>query len=230
MLVWATADSRAYGSRKLGSETQENTFGGNYCFVMTGTDVGGLRSGQIAIVQEDEGATLDWALVLAEHGRWLRTVVRARLGEDQGVDEVIQNVSLAVVAQRSPLNDHERLGAWLYQLAVRQAMLHRRKHGRQRKLIDRYSRVEASESFERNDSDPLCWLLLAERDQLVREAVDRLSDSDRELFLLKYTEGWSCRQLAERVGQSESAIEARLHRARLRLRLWLADAVEDPNR
>src|SRR6266851_1768136 len=48
------------------------------------------------------GLGLDWAAKLAEHDRWLRTIVLARLGERQAVDEVMQEVALAAVAQRAP--------------------------------------------------------------------------------------------------------------------------------
>lgn len=170
----------------------------------------------------------DWAAVLAEHGRWLRAVVRSRLGEDRGIDEVMQDVSLAAVAQRAPVSDPARLGAWLYQVAVRQSLQYRRKHGRQRKFFGRYARdVAPTESAEVPGSpaaDPLGWLLAEERDRLVREAVDRLPDDDRELIVLKYTENWTYRDLAQLTGQTESAIEARLHRIRRRLRTLLADA------
>jgi RNA polymerase sigma-70 factor (ECF subfamily) len=50
----------------------------------------------------------------------------------------------------------------------------------------------------------------------------RVPKRDAELLMLKYTEDWSYRQLAEHLGVSESAIEARLHRARQRLRTELA--------
>ena len=40
---------------------------------------------------------------------WLRTVVLARLGEPQAVDEVMQEVALAAVEQRSPLSDPEKV-------------------------------------------------------------------------------------------------------------------------
>ena len=41
---------------------------------------------------------------------------------------------------------------------------------------------------------------------------------DRELLLLKYTEEWRYQQIAEHLGITETAVEARLHRARKRLR------------
>src|SRR5437660_12495434 len=88
---------------------------------------------------------IDWAATLAAHDRWLRTIVLARLGERQAVDEVMQEVALAAVAQRAPVSDLARVGAWLYRLAVRQALLYRRRHGRQRKLVGAFAASHAGE-------------------------------------------------------------------------------------
>ena len=54
--------------------------------------------------------------------------------------------------------------------------------------------------------------------QTVREALQTLAPKDREILLLKYTEDWSYHQLAAHLGIGHSAVEARLHRARQRLR------------
>ncbi len=142
----------------------------------------------------------------------------------------MQEVSLAAVAQRAPLSDTSKLNAWLYQLAVRQSLLYRRSQGRRRRLVDRYQSevIEAREDQSRT-TDPLNWLMAAERRELVRRAVDSLPSRDRELLALKYTEGWSNRELADRLGKTESAIETRLHRVRRRLRTRLqslGDVVE----
>ncbi|MEN6405535.1 MAG: sigma-70 family RNA polymerase sigma factor [Thermoguttaceae bacterium] len=169
-----------------------------------------------------DAAQLDWSSVLAAHDRWLRTVVCARLGEPQAIDEVMQEVALAALRQHAPLTDPAKAGAWLYRLAVRYSLLYRRKQGRRRKLVDRYvQRCQPGEADAR-PSDPLDWLLNEERRGHVREALSRLSERDREILLLKYTEDWSYRALAEHLGVSESAVETRLHRARQRLRTELA--------
>lgn len=164
------------------------------------------------------GLGLDWAAKLAEHDRWLRTIVLNRLGERQAVDEVMQEVALAAVAQRAPLSDLARVGAWLYRLAVRQALLYRRRHGRQRKLIGAFAMSRVGDQESSHSPDPLDMVLRDERRALVREALERLPRRDREILLLKYTEDWSYRELAGHLGVSESAVEARLHRARQRLR------------
>jgi RNA polymerase sigma-70 factor (ECF subfamily) len=159
---------------------------------------------------------------LARHDRWLRTVVLARLGEPQAVDEVMQEVSLAAVEQRSPLADPAKVAPWLYRLAVTQALLYRRRLGRWRKLTDGYARrVRPSEADSRT-SDPLDWLLADERRKLVRTALGRLARRDAEILLLKYTEDWSYHQIADHLGIGHSAVEARLYKARKRLRCELA--------
>lgn len=167
-------------------------------------------------------AGIDWSSVLAEHERWLRTVIGARLGEPQAVDEVMQEVSLAAVRQRAPLNDPAKVAPWLYRLAVRQTLLYRRKQGRRRKMVDRYAdRVRPSEADNRQ-ADPLGWLLAEERRTQVRSAMKRLPKRDAEILMLKYNEYWSYDTLAQHLGVSHSAVEARLHRARQRLRTELA--------
>ena len=163
------------------------------------------------------GLRIDWSAVLTKHDRWLRTVVYAWVGESQAVDEVMQEVSLAAVRQHAPLADAEKVAPWLYRLAVTCSLLHRRKQGRGRKLIDRYAERRRPTESDRQ-GDPLDWLLAKERRGQIRLALARVPKRDAELLLLKYTEDWSYRQLAEHLGVSESAIEARLHRARGRLR------------
>jgi RNA polymerase sigma-70 factor (ECF subfamily) len=115
----------------------------------------------------------------------------------------------------------DRLAPWLYRLAVRQALLYRRRAGRQRKLAERYGQSLRPGSEDSLAGDPLEWLLADERCRLVRSALARLAPRDAEILLLKYTEDWSYRELAVRLGVSVAAIETRLHRARERLRAEL---------
>src|SRR5262245_19839172 len=62
--------------------------------------------------------SVDWAAALGQHERWLRTVVRARLGEGQAVDEVMQEVALAAIEHRAPIADSSKVAPWLYRIAV----------------------------------------------------------------------------------------------------------------
>lgn len=165
---------------------------------------------------------IDWQAALAQHDRWLRTVVLARLREWQAVDEVLQEVALAAVKQSAPLADASKVAPWLYRLAVRQALLYRRKCGRRRRLIGRYAEQTQPAEDAAPATNPLGWLVAEERRGIVRKALAELPARDAEILLLKYTEDWNYHQIADRLGISHAAVEARLHRARARLRQQLA--------
>lgn len=168
----------------------------------------------------------DWGSTLALHERWLRRVVASRLGEPQAVDEVMQEVALAAVSQRAQLREPTRAAVWLYRLAVRHVLLYRRKSGRRRGLIGRYAERQGRDAIEVSPS-PLAWLVHDERQALVRDALGRLPPRDAELLVLKYAEGFSARALADRLGVTVPTIEARLHRARGRLRAELSSLATD---
>ncbi len=173
---------------------------------------------------------IDWQAALQKHERWLRTVVSARVGEPQAVDEVMQEVALAAVRQKAPLADPNKVAPWLYRLAVTQSLLYRRKLGRQRKLTENYAlRLRPTE--QSREREPIGWLLADERRQWIRDALSRMAKRDAEILLLKYTEDWSYNELARHLGISVSAVQARLHRARQRLRNELASSeiVESEN-
>ena len=153
-------------------------------------------------------------------------MLHARVGESQAVDEVMQEVALAAVRQSAPIADPAKVAPWLYRLAVRQALLYRRSAGRRRKLVANFARATAPLECDGRNPEPLAWLLADERQRLVRQALERMPRGDREILLLKYSEDWSYHQVAAHLGVSHSAAEARLHRARRRLRAMLT-AIEE---
>jgi RNA polymerase sigma-70 factor (ECF subfamily) len=138
------------------------------------------------------------------------------------MDDVLQEVAAAAVKTGDQLRDRTKVAPWLYRLAVRTALVYRRRQGRGRALVERYSQRVPPTDADQRELDPLDWLLADEQRTLVRRALACLPRRDAEILLLKYTEDWTYRQLAEHLGLSESAVEARLHRARRKMRLALA--------
>lgn len=172
-----------------------------------------------------EQPQFDWQRVLAEHRRWMTTVLLARGVEASAVEDVFQEVSTTVLASGSRLRNPGKVAPWLYRIAVTAALQYRRRVGRRRKLLGRYA-LRQEESFAQ-EPDPLDWLLAKEQQQIVRQAIQHLPPRDAEMLLLKYTEDWSYKQLASHLGVSPSAVEARLHRARGKMRKALATVAPD---
>ena len=168
---------------------------------------------------------IDWPRLLAEHEGWLRGVILARTGERQAVDEVWQEVALAAVEQRAPLADPAKAPGWLYRLAAVLSIRYRRGQARRRKRLARLA--AESNGQAKADDDPAEWLLRKERRQLVRGALELLPPRDAEILLLKYHQRWTYRQIAAVLEISESAVDARVFRARERLRRALANHFAD---
>jgi RNA polymerase sigma-70 factor (ECF subfamily) len=167
---------------------------------------------------EQTAKPIDWPAELARHGRWLRTVALSRVGEWSAADDVMQEVATAAIAKGHQLRERASVAPWLYRLTVVAALQYRRRQGRRRKLVDRYSQRHPPTDHDHREPDPLDWLLADERRAMVRRALAKLPRRDAEVLLLKYTEDWSYRQMAEHLGLSTSAVEARLHRARQKMR------------
>jgi RNA polymerase sigma-70 factor (ECF subfamily) len=161
--------------------------------------------------------SMDWDAALAAHEGWLRKVILARTGQVQAVDEVFQQVALAAVEQAAPLADSAKVAPWLHRLAVIQSARYRRQLGRERRALKVFSE-KAPHLGNGHTSDVLAWLVATERHDQIRQALSRLKGADVEVLMLKYGERWSYRQIAERLGITEKGVDARLTRARTRLR------------
>lgn len=171
-------------------------------------------------------ANCDLLQGLSEHEAWLRTALHSRLGSQDEVDEVMQEIALAAANQVAKQQPVERIGPWLYRVALRQVMLFRRKAGRRRKLMQSVR----DKSNAQQQPSPLHFLLSDERQQSVRQVMARLGELERQMLMLKYVEGLSYGEIAERIGVTASAVQSRLHRARAQLRQGLViDEVSEAN-
>lgn len=163
-------------------------------------------------------ATFDPLDALPDHEDWLRTSLLARLGNRDEVEEVMQEVAVAAANQSAKEEPVDRVGPWLYRVAMRQMMLFRRKAGRRRKLINNVVEAKQPTEEDTRGRSPLEFLISTERQEEVRQAMRKMTERDRQLLMLKYVEGLSYDQIATRVGVTASAVQSRLHRARALLR------------
>ena len=74
-----------------------------------------------------------------------------------------------------------------------------------------------ADDFPSDALDPLEALARSEDGEMVRSAVERLSDDEREVVLLREIEGLSYIEMASALGTTAAAVRSRLHRARRRL-------------
>ena len=168
---------------------------------------------------------IDWHKAIATHRNWLRKVLQSRVGDRHSIDDLMQEVALAVVQQSSGGQQSGTVGSvpsepakvapFLYGVAIRKAANFHRKANRKshaKPVPNETIQVETAEP------EPLDWLLKKEQNQTLDGAVKSLDDESREILMLKYTENWSYKQLADHLGTTEKAVERRLAKARQKMR------------
>ncbi len=109
---------------------------------------------------------------------------------------------------------------WLYRITVNTAWTHRRRQKRHRHAdIDDLPAI-ADETRRSNPAHLDETLHLSDA---LGEALKSLAPDQRLVVVMKDVEGWSHGEIAESLGITTGAAKVRLHRARRRLRLLLAD-------
>lgn len=170
--------------------------------------------------------SIDWSNALEQHKPWLQRVLRSRIGDRHEVDDLFQEIALAVFRQSSQEptkqnlrtkgsvpSDPEKVAPWLYRLAVRQAVNFHRKTNRKS-----HAKPAADLEVFSSTPQPLDWMLAQEQQTNLEAALAELKPQEREVLTLKYTENWSYNQMSTRLGVPVRTIEYRLLSARKRLR------------
>lgn len=150
-----------------------------------------------------------------------RAVALAIVGEIAGAEDVCQDAFVYALARIDDCRDPSRFGAWLLQIVRNRSRNHVR-DGKVRSAdpIERAGLVSVSPSPERMAE------ISEMRDRLL-SALRELPEERREVVLLHDLEGWTHRQIAQRMGLPVGTVASHLHHARKRLREILRDREED---
>lgn len=162
---------------------------------------------------------------------WLAGVVLKRLGCSEAVEDVLQEVALAVSRDATPTRfEPTSPGAspqsasrfWLCRVALRQSALWLRT---QIRLERKHKSPEIREkALERTESDPLFALIGSETAEIFRREWQELETSHREILHLKILDGKTYKEIGQMLGISVHSVEHRLEAARRCLRLKLVRA------
>jgi RNA polymerase sigma-70 factor (ECF subfamily) len=128
-------------------------------------------------------------------------------GARDEVDELVQDTFVRAFSSLDGFRGASSFRTWLFTIE-RRLLLDRRRAERRRP-----ERVEVQETDAATEYTALDTLVAGEAEQRLREAVDALSPTQREVFVLRVTEGLSYREIAEVVGTTEGAARVHYHNA-----------------
>ena len=139
-----------------------------------------------------------------------------RIVGSEDARELTQEVFLRVTRTTVPETDEGGRRAWLFRIARNLALNHVRDDRRRGETVERAADPALP---------PTQTLALA-----LREALDRLSPVDRDVFLMRELGGLSYDEISFACQLTGDAVRSRLHRVRQQLRETLANVEEYRNR
>jgi RNA polymerase sigma-70 factor (ECF subfamily) len=149
------------------------------------------------------GESAALAMLYQRHGDAVIGIAYRLMGSVQDAEDVLHDVFLGLPEALLRYQERGSLGAWIRRLAVHTA-LDRMRRGRRRREVslDRLHPPQAAGSAD---------AILAAA--TLQDAIAKLSDALRTVFVLKEIEGYSHGEIGSLLGISVSASEARLSRA-----------------
>jgi len=177
------------------------------------------------------------ALVRPHLGMLFRVIDRI-LGNEAESQDALQDALLTLHRELPGFQGASKFSTWAYRICVNQALMARRKRIRRREdaiedLMPRFG----DEGHHMSVDTIVDWsedaeaLMLVEQDELkarVRAGLDRLSDDQRAVFVLRDLEGWNTEEIAQHLGITRELVRQRVHRARLALRALLPEFAPSP--
>ena len=148
------------------------------------------------------------------------------LGSLQDAEDVLQNTFLSALTHLSNFEGRSSISTWLYRIASNEALM----------LIRRKKPAFNLEDLQTDDSDEgampeifVDWSVLPERElltgeskQAIDDAIQKLPETLRMVFVLRDIEDISIKETAEILNLTETNVKTRLLRARMFLREQLS--------
>ncbi len=140
---------------------------------------------------------------------------------DADAQDVLQDTLLAVTSHLAQYEGRASLTSWVFMLA--RTACARRRRGLKNKPAEADDRIA---DMRAESGAPDRALEQRELSQLMKSALDGLSEEYREVIALRDVEGLSAEEAATALGIGVPALKSRLHRARSALRARLAPLLE----
>ncbi len=141
-----------------------------------------------------------------------------RTSDPQDAADMLAEVYLVAWRRKEVLPPLDEARLWLFGVARKVLANHRRRLDRDSSLAGSLA-AELSRRMPALDADT--------RSEVLRTALKRLDEDDRELLMLAAWEELTPSQIAATTGRSPGAVRVHLHRARARLRLAMQELDDD---
>ena len=157
-------------------------------------------------------------LLMRRHNQRVFRTARAIVGSDVEAEDVMQNAYLRAFSALAGFEGRARFSTWLVRITLHEALAHKRQRQDSPERDVEHLMDDALGPPERASSTEVQGLL--------EEAIARLAEPFRVVFVLRAVEQLSVREVAECLDLDEATVKTRYFRARARLQARLVQRAE----
>ena len=173
-----------------------------------------LPESELSVTPSDPRPTPD--RLWKENAAQLAGLIRALGIRSDRVDDVLQDLYLAVARGLPEQASGDDARRWLFRVAANRCRLEHRKRSRWQRLLTGFAAWTHPAPQDRPAQD-------GERSQEIDAALERLDRVEREVVVLRYFCELNSREIGEVLEMSESTVRSHLAKARRQLARDLAD-------
>lgn len=168
------------------------------------------------------GETSLYELLMRRYNQRLFRISRSVLRDDAEAEDVLQQSWVNAYQHLGQFAGRAKFATWVTKIALYEALARVRQKQRFQAAEDGPEEGRNMENFESPAADPEATAIRGEIRGLLENAVERLPEMYRPVFMLRDVEQLSTAETAQCLGLSEEAVKTRLHRSRALLRRDLA--------
>jgi RNA polymerase sigma-70 factor (ECF subfamily) len=181
-----------------------------------------------------EGDEAAWRDIVEAYTPRLYRLLHSRCRDPELAEELAQSVFVTVAEKLTGEGEGRyveqgRFESWFFRIAMNRLRDEMRRRGRQATgtgaaptnhgFDDRADPVPGVESVGEVEK-------MRRQIILLRDAMEQLSEADREMIELRHVGGLTFRQIAEALNEPLGTVLARQHRALRKLKSWLSERIE----
>ena len=157
--------------------------------------------------------------ILAEHGDFIRTVIRFRVHDASITEDLFQEFFLRLVCRPVPANV-ENVRGWLYQAIIHDAVDLTRRNVKYTFHMKKYAEEARISIYNKPSKNAIGGL--QERDSRFEYLVRNLRRREAQVVTMRYRDNCSIAEIAERIGIHRRTVSRYLTSALSQLRRTLA--------
>ena len=175
------------------------------------------------VTQARAGDVEAFTTLLQQYDRYVYRVAFHITENREDAEDVMQEAFYKAFAHMDQFQGNSLFYTWLVRIAVNEALMKVRRRGSEKMLsldepMDLGENTWVPREIEDWDDNPEQRYAKAELENIISEAVSRLPQPYRTVYLLRDVESLSTEEAAELLGLSVAAVKSRVRRARLMMR------------